>query len=325
MRIAAIFIGLLASFGWTGPAAAQDSGGTSKVLRIVVPFAPGGSNDVVARMLAQSWIGKVDSSIVVENRTGAGGNIGTEFVAKSRPDGQTLLLVANQLTMAPVFKTKSNYDPKSLVPVAKIGSQPVVVVVRKDLPVSNLHEFVELAKKRSNVEPLTFGSPGFGSPHQVFFEQMQRDLGVKMVHVPFRGIAPAMTEVLSGRIDMTFATENSAAGLVADNKVKALAVLGPSRVKMLPQLQTSVEAGYPKLRAGFWYALVAPPHTPKTIVDRYNALAEEDLKNPRFVAGLAKRGIKPEGGSANVFAKEVTGEFARWQQLADEGLAIEVQ
>ena len=176
---------------------------------------------------------------------------------------------------APVFKTKINYDPKSLVPVAKIGSQPVVMVVRKDLPASNLKEFVELAKKRSNTEPLTFGSPVFGSPHQVFFEQMQRDLGVKMVHVPFRGIAPAVTEVLSGRIDMTFATENSAAGLVADNKVKALAVLGPARVKMLPQLQTSAEAGYPKLRAGFWYALVAPPHTPKAIVDRYNALVEE--------------------------------------------------
>lgn len=325
MRTAAVVIALLASLGCAGPLAAQGSGGTGKVLRIIVPFAPGGSNDVVARMLAQTWTGKVDSSIVVENKTGAGGNIGTEFVAKAEPDGQTLLLVANQLTMAPVFKTRINYDPKSLVPVVKIGSQPVVMVVRKDLPVSNLHDFVELAKKRSNTEPLTFGSPGFGSPHQVFFEQMQRDLGVKMVHVPFRGIAPAVTEVLSGRIDMTFATENSAAGLVADNKVKALAVLGPARVKMLPNLQTAAEAGYPKLRAGFWYALVAPPHTPKAIVDRYNALAEDDLKNPQFVADLAKRGINPEGGSADVFAKEVAGEFAQWQQLADQGLSIDSQ
>ena len=150
-------------------AQAQTALNPSKVLRIVVPFAPGGSNDVVARLLAQNWTGKVESTIVVENKAGAGGNIGTEFVAKSDPDGQTLLLVANQLTMAPVFKAKLNYDPRELVPVAKVGSQPVVMIVRKDLPVTNLAEFVDLARKRSASEPLSFGSPGYGSPHQVFF------------------------------------------------------------------------------------------------------------------------------------------------------------
>jgi tripartite-type tricarboxylate transporter receptor subunit TctC len=267
----------------------------------------------------------VESTIVVENKTGAGGNIGTEFVAQSEPDGQTLLLVANQLTMAPVFKTQMNYNPRNLVPVAKVGSQPVVIIVRKDLPVTTLAEFVDLARKRGASEPLSFGSPGYGSPHQVFFEQMQRQLDVKMTHVPFRGIAPAVTEVLAGRIDMTFATENSAASLAANNSVRAIAVLGPDRVPSLPQLPTSAEAGFPNLRAGFWYALVAPPKTPKPLVDRFNALVRDELKDPRFVQELAKRGIKPEGGSADEFAKDVTLEFAQWQQLADKGLAIESQ
>jgi tripartite-type tricarboxylate transporter receptor subunit TctC len=285
--------------GVAAPARAQSALNPGKVLRIVVPFAPGGANDVVARLLAQSWVGKVESTIVVENKTGAGGNIGTEFVAQSEPDGQTLLLVANQLTMAPVFKTQMNYNPRDLVPVAKVGSQPVVIIVRKDLPVTTLAEFVDLARKRGASEPLSFGSPGYGSPHQVFFEQMQRQLDVKMTHVPFRGIAPAVTEVLAGRIDMTFATENSAASLAANNSVRAIAVLGPDRIPSLPQLSTSAEAGFPDLKAGFWYALVAPPKTPKPLVDRFNALVRDELKDPRFVQELAKRGIKPEGGSAD--------------------------
>jgi tripartite-type tricarboxylate transporter receptor subunit TctC len=323
---ASIFMLLAAGALATGVAAhAQSALNPGKVLRIVVPFAPGGANDVVARLLAQNWVGKVESTIVVENKTGAGGNIGTEFVAQSEPDGQTLLLVANQLTMAPVFKAQMNYNPRELVPVAKVGSQPVVIIVRKDLPVTTLAEFVDLARKRSGSEPLSFGSPGYGSPHQVFFEQMQRQLDVKMTHVPFRGIAPAVTEVLAGRIDMTFATENSAASLAANNSVRAIAVLGPGRVPSLPQLPTSAEAGFPNLRAGFWYALVAPAKTPKPLVDRFNDLVRDELKEPRFVQELAKRGIKPEGGSADEFAKDVTLEFAQWQQLADKGLAIESQ
>lgn len=298
---------------------------SGKILKIVVPFAPGGSNDVVARMLAQNWTSKIDSTVVVENKVGAGGNIGSEFVAKSDPDGQTLLLVANQLTMAPVFRTKVNYDPRELVPVAKVGSQPVVLIVRKDLPVSSLKEFIELARKNSANAPLSFGSPGFGSPHQVFFEQMQREFGIKMTHVPFRGIAPAVTEVLSGRVDMTFATENSVVGFTENGSVKALAILGPSRVATLPQVPTSAEGGFPSLKAGFWYALVAPPKTPKTIVDRYNTLVQDELKDARFVDELKKRGINPEGGSADSFAAEVKQEFADWQKLADGGLTIESQ
>ena len=323
MRIIAAAICTLVSL--TVPGAAETGLNPNRPVRIVVPFAPGGSNDVVARLLAQSWEKKIAPAIVVENKTGAGGNIGTEFAAKAEADGHTLLVVANQITMYPVFKAKPNYHPlKDFVPVAKVGSQPVVLVVSTKLPVSSFKEFVELARKRSETEPLTFGSPGFGSPHHVFFEQMLKNLNIKMVHVPFRGIAPAVTEVVAGRIDMTFATENSAASLAKAGNVTPLAVLGPERVALLPDVPTSAEQGYPEVKAGFWYALLAPASTPAAIVERYNKLVNDDLATKEFQEALLKRGIQPDKqATAAAFGTLMKSEMDNWQKLSDQGLSID--
>lgn len=311
----------------TSPALAQAELNSQKPVRIVVPFAPGGSNDVVARLLAQKWEGKVGSAVVVENRAGAGGNIGTEWVAKSDPDGHTLVMVANQITMYPVFKVRPNYHPiKDFTAVAKIGAQPVVLVVSPTLPVKTLKEFVELARKRSDSNPLTFGSPGFGSPHHVFFEQMIRSLGIKMIHVPFRGITPAVTEVVAGRVDMTFATENSAATLATAGSVRPLSVLGEKRVALLPDVPTAAEEGFPNVQAGFWYALLAPAGTPAKIVDQYNTLVNQELSDKEFQGALMKRGIVPEKtATATEFAKQMNAEMDSWQKLSEQGLTIESQ
>lgn len=322
-----VFVGAALLAILTSPVSAQTEINSQKPVRIVVPFAPGGSNDVVARMLAQKWEGKVGSAVVVENKAGAGGNIGTEWVAKSEPDGHTLVVVANQITMYPVFKVRPNYHPiKDFVPVAKIGAQPVVLVVSPSLPVKTFKEFVELARKRSDSNPLTFGSPGFGSPHHVFFEQMLRNLNIKMVHVPFRGISPAVTEVVAGRIDMTFATENSAANLATAGSVRPLAVLGEKRVALLPDVPTAAEEGFPNVQAGFWYALLAPAGTPAKIVEQYNTLVNQELSDKEFRAALMKRGIMPEKTATAIeFARQMKTEMDGWQKLSEQGLTIESQ
>lgn len=311
----------------TGPASAQTELNPQRPVRIVVPFAPGGSNDLIARLLAEKWEGKVGSAIVVENKTGAGGNIGTEFVAKSDPDGHTLIVIANQIVMYPVFQARPNYHPiKDFAAIAKIGAQPVVLIVRSSLPVKTLNEFVELARTRSESNPLTFGSPGFGSPHHVFFEQMLMSLGIKMVHVPFRGIAPAVSEVVAGRVDMAFATETSAANLSNAGSVRPLAVLGEKRVALLPDLPTSAEQGFPNLKAGFWYALLAPSSTSEEIVEKYSQLVQKELSNKEFQAALIKRGIVPEKpGTAAEFGKQMKAEMDSWQNLSEQGLSIASQ
>jgi tripartite-type tricarboxylate transporter receptor subunit TctC len=284
-------------------------------VRLVVPFPPGGSNDIVTRFLAEALRERTGQPFLVENRVGAGGNIGADAVAKSAPDGHALLVAApGPFAINEHLYRAMPFDPaRDLVPVALVASVPIVLMVPAASPATSLAELIALARR----EPgrLSFGSSSIGGTNHLAGELLKGMAGIDIVHVPYRGAAPAMTDLVAGRLQLYFDNMPGVLQQVREGRVRALAVAGAHRAAALPDLPTVAEAGLPGFEASSWFGMAAPAGTPPALVERVNAAVPAALDEPALRERLAGAGAEPGALSAAEFARFVAAERARWGRV----------
>ena len=287
----------------------------TRPITLVVPYAAGGGNDVIARIVAEKMGASLGQSVVIENRGGAGGTIATRQVAKSEPDGYTLLIATSSLAINPSLYPNVGYDPrKDFSPIGLIASSSNVVLVNNTVPVHSIAELIALAKQKPG--ELNFASTGTGSSVHLAAELFAGMAGIKINHVPYKGSGPALNDLVGGHVTMMFSTMASAAGLVKDGgKVRALAVTGARRSALFPDLPTVAEGGLPGYEAVLHYGIVAAAGTPRPIVDKLNAalnaaLATDDVKRRLAVEGAEALPVSPDAHAADIAAEE-----AKWSEI----------
>jgi tripartite-type tricarboxylate transporter receptor subunit TctC len=288
----------------------------SHPVRIVVPSPAGGGTDIVARVLAQHFSSTLKQQFFVENRPGAGNMIGIEAVARSAGDGYTLLMVPSTLALNSVLYKKVNYDPvNDFSPITVAATAPNVLVVNPSVPANNVREFIDYAKSKPG--DLTYGTPGVGtSPHMSM--ELFKSMGhVDIRHIPYRGTAPAVTDIISGQIHAMFANALTARPQVESGKVRALGVSGPKRIAAMPDVPPVSDTlrGYEAMQ---WYGLVAPATTPRPIIMRIHGAAMLALKTADMKEKLAQDGAEPEGSTPESFAALIKAELEKWAKVARE-------
>ena len=283
----------------------------SKPLRMVVPFPPGGSADILGRSVGQKLGERLGQPVVIDNRPGAGASIGAKAVAEAPADGYTLLLgTVSSHAMSPATNTVG-YDPvKDFTPIAEIASIPFVVLVHPGVPVKNIAELVALAKSKPG--QVTYASAGSGTSNHLAGELLGMAAGIKMLHVPYKGSAPALNDLLGGQVNAMFDLQLTAMPQIKSGKVRALAMTGAKRSALLPELPTVREAGVPGYEVTAWFGFFGPAGVPKPIVDRLNAELNAIMKLPDIRAKFAELGVETESGSAEEFAGFVRGEAGKW-------------
>ncbi|VWX57828.1 conserved exported hypothetical protein [Burkholderiales bacterium 8X] len=298
------------------PAAAQDFP-PKKQVTMVVGFAAGGGADTAARLIAKKLGENIGQSVVVDNRAGAGGNIAHQYVAGAPTDGSVILLGSiGPLSIAPHLM-KLPYDPvKDLAPITMGLNFPNVLVVDPGLKVKTLAEFIEAAKKKPG--GLDFASTGAGSASHLAGELFNQRAGVEIVHVPYKGGAPAMVDLLGGRVASYYAVPSTAAPYIETGKVVALATTGPTRAPSLPNVPTIAESGFPGFAATNWYAFVAPGKTPAPILDGWNKEIVRVLNNPEMREQLEKHGLTPMPGTRDELARYIASESTVWGKVVRE-------
>jgi tripartite-type tricarboxylate transporter receptor subunit TctC len=307
----------------SAPAFGQDSAWPAKAVHIVVPFPAGGIVDSVARSIGEKLSAKYGQPVVVENRPGAGGSIGTEVVAKAAPDGYTMLMVGTGFTVLPQIMKDIRWHPSDFEAVLLIGSVPNVIVVNPTVPAHDMKELIALAKQRG-ATPLTYGSPGIGSSPHLSGEMLAQMAGVKLTHVPYKGQPDAVTDLLGGRIDMMALTAALAIPHVKAGKLRALAVTAPTRIHAMPELPTVAEAaGLPKYDVRPWTGVFVPAKTPPAIAkkiadDMMEALAMPDVKSRMDHLGME---LAPQ--PTKEFDAFLVEETQRWSDVLHKaGLAV---
>ncbi|QOZ73815.1 Bug family tripartite tricarboxylate transporter substrate binding protein [Bradyrhizobium arachidis] len=306
------FLAACAAVLVSGLAAAQDY--PSRPVKIIVPFPAGGSNDIIARIVAQKLTERNGQTFLVENRGGAGGNIGAEAVASAEPDGYTLLLTAPPpLTINGSLYKKLPFDPaRAFAPVALIASVPIVLVVNPSVPAKNVGELIALAKAKPGT--LNFGSSGIGSTNHLAGELLKSMAGIDIVHVPYRGAAPAMNDLLAGQIPFMFDNMPAVLPQVQGKAINAIAVAGAKRAEALPDVPTVADtvAGF---EASSWFGLVAPAKTPEPALAKLSGELEMILKMPDVKKRLAELGAEPGTVFGPAFGQFMTDETAKWGKL----------
>lgn len=284
-------------------------------VRIVVPSPPGGGTDIVARLLAQHYSKALGQAFFVENKPGAGNMIGIEFVARSPADGYTVLMVASTLALNSVLYKKVPYDPvRDFAPITLAATAPNVLIVNTALPVQSLAEFIALAKDKPGA--LSYGTPGIGTSPHLSMELLKSMAGIDIQHVPYRGTAAAVTDVIGGQIAATFANALTAKPQVDSGRVRALAVSGPKRIEALAAVPPVAEAGVPGYEAMQWYGMVAPAGTPAPVIARLNAEAVKALHSAEMKEKLALDGAQPVGSTPAEFGALIAAELAKWTRVA---------
>ncbi|MFO1325638.1 MAG: tripartite tricarboxylate transporter substrate-binding protein [Burkholderiales bacterium] len=311
---------LLAAFLASLPAAplavAQDAW-PAKPIRLIVPFPPGAGTDTVARFVAQKLAETMKATVVVENRTGAGGAIGAAEAAGATPDGHTLLFVASPFTTVAAAAKNPGYDPvRQFVPVAPIAAGPLAFVVGKDVPAGTMREFIELAKARPG--KLNYGSAGAGSVNHLALELMNARAGIVVVHVPYRGIADATKDLLSGEIQAMTASIPATLPLAADKRVKVLAVTGAKRIPQLPGVPSWQEEGVPNANVINYWGIVAPVGTPAPVIARLNADVQKVLAQPDVRERLEREGAELIPGPPDRLGTLIETDLANWKRLIVE-------
>ncbi len=297
-----------------GPVSAQNY--PAKPIRIVVSTSAGGVTDLTARILGNSITAKTGQTVVIDNRAGAGGNIAMDAVSKSAPDGYTLG-VANtgNIVINPYLYRHMPYDPlNDLVPVAPIGMVPLFLIVNAKVPAKNLQEFVAYAKR----EKISYGSAGTGTTPHLAADAFVRRAGLDMVHVPYRGSAPATMDVIGGNIPMTFVSMGPHIEFVHKGAIRVLGVATPRRAPYLPDVPTFAEQGFAGFEATTWFALFAPRGTPKEIVDRLNGYARALYDDPGSKGRLEANFVDPMIMNADEFGALVKADAARWEKIVKE-------
>ncbi|WP_162570392.1 tripartite tricarboxylate transporter substrate binding protein [Variovorax sp. SRS16] len=293
-------------------AAAQDY--PSHPVRIVVPFAAGGPADVYARFIATRLGEALGQAFVVDDRPGAGSVIGTDVVAKSAPDGYTLLLMSNAHTVnESLIPNKPFQLMRDFVPIAPINESDLVLVTRGDLPVDNLAQLIALAKSKPGA--LTYASSGPGTPYHMAGELFKAMAGVSILHIPYRGSAGARTDVLGGQVDMMFDAVPTMVEHVRGGKVKAMATTGLARSPVMPDVPTVAEAGVPKYEATIWLGLMAPKGTPPAVVERLNAEVAKIVSNPDTAKAWKTQGATPMTMSVPAFTRYMNEDIAKWARI----------
>jgi tripartite-type tricarboxylate transporter receptor subunit TctC len=288
----------------------------AKPIRLIVPFTPGAGTDTVARIVAQKLGETMKATVVVENRTGAGGAIGATEAAGAAPDGHTLLFVASPFTTVAAAAKNPGYDPLRFVPVAPIAVGPLAFVVGKDVPANTMREFVALAKSMPG--KLNYGSAGAGSVNHLALELLNARAHRVVVPVPYRGIADATKDLLGGSIQAMTASIPAALPLAADRKVKVLAVTGPKRVKQLPDVPSWAEEGVPDANVINYWGIVAPAGTPQAIVARLNADMQKVLAQHDVRERLEREGAELVPGSPDSLGVIIERDLAHWKKLIVE-------
>ena len=303
-----------------GFSAAVHAAYPDRPIKLIVPYPPGGATDVIGRILAKNLGESLGQQVLVENRGGAGGNIGAEAVAKANPDGYTLLMgaVTSHSTMATLEKGKLRYDLlKDFTPVMIVGSVPLVVVVNPNVPVRTLKGLVDYAK--ANPDKLNYASSGAGAPQRMGAEIFQKEAGIKITHVPYKGSGPAMTDLVAGQVNMMVETVPAALPFITAGQLRPLAVTTAKRISMLPDVPTTAESGMPALEVSSTFGVLASVGTPVAIIDQLNSAIAKLLVNPEVKEAFLKQGVyaatptKPKQ-SAELLAAEVK----RWEKVIKE-------
>ena len=298
----------------TAPAAA---GYPDHPVRLIVPFPPGGSNDVVARLVAKQLSEKLGQQVIVDNRGGAGGVLGTEGAATAAPDGYTLLIISIAHAVNPALY-KLSYDPiKSFTPISILATGPNVLVVNPSLPVKTVAELVALAKQKPG--ELDYASAGIGSFQHLGGELFKLTAGVNLQHIPYKGGGPAMADVVAGHVKIMFSSLVQTTPFIQSGQLRALGTGGSKRNPVLPDVPTIAEAGVPGYEANNWWGIMAPAGTPKEIVDRLYRDIQEVLKSPELTRAFDREGAAVVTMTTEEFTKYIENEIVKWGRVVKEG------
>ena len=310
---------LLVFLGLTNFAQSQtiktDNAWPKQAIKIVVTFTPGGAPDILARVLAESWQKSLGVPVLVENRPGYGGNIGADLVAKSEPDGYTLLIgtVGIHAINGALYDKMSFHPINDFTPISFLASTPNVLVVNKKLGVNNLHELIELAKAKPN--ELTFGSSGVGTSLHMSGELFKEMTGVQIRHIPYKGRAQSLPDLISGRISMLFDNLSSSLPLIKAGEVQALGVTTLKRSPVAPEIPTMAEQGLPGFEATSWFSLMAPANLPPDLQKRLNTLTRQTLNQTEVKNKLRASGLEPAPGSPQDLQKLIQSETNKWGRV----------
>ena len=298
-------------------AAHAQQGYPAKQVRMILPFAPGGPSDIIGRLLSQNLTQQLGQPVVTDNRAGAGGNLGLELAAKAPPDGYTIVLASPTLAISPSLYRKLGYDPqKDLAPIALVADIPNIMIVHPSLPAKTVQEFIQIARK--NAGKLNFGSSGAGSTTHLSTEILKTLTKTDMVHVPYKGQGLALTALVSGQIDMIIMSVPAALGMVQANKVRPLAVLSPQRIRTLPNVPTTREAGVKDFEVSVWFGLLAPANTPRDVINRLNTELAKAVSAPDLRERFAAAGIEPRTSTPEQFASFIRSETVRYAKVVKD-------
>lgn len=310
--LAAVTVALPLLFSARAQAAWPD-----KPIKIVVPFAPGGSNDIMARLIASKLGPRMSTSVVVENKGGSGGTIGTEYVARSRPDGYTLLFASTSITTNLATSKVLRYDlEKDLEPIGTIATSPFAVVVANGVPAKTFKEFVDLARAKPG--SINYGSAGVGGINHLGTALLAHEAGITLTHIPYKGISLAFTDLAGGELQMLLPTVASSVQQIRDGRMRGLAVTGAKRSPLLPELPTVSEAGLPGFELEAWFGLLGPAGMPAEVVERLNHELNAVLQSEEVRKMLEHEGATPTPGGPDVLGKLISSEIVRWKNLIKE-------
>ncbi len=319
-----MFMSVIMSTTFAQGLSRQSAQWPKQTIRIIVTFTPGGAPDILARILAESWQQSLGVPVLVENRPGFGGNIGADLVARSDPDGYTLLIgtVGIHAINAALYE-KMTFDPiKDFTPISFLASTPNVLIVNKQLGVNNLHELIDLAKAKPN--QLTFGSSGVGTSLHMSGELLKDMTGVQIRHIPYKGRAQSLPDLVSGRISMLFDNLSSSLPLIKAGEVQALGVTTLKRSPAAPEIPTLAEQGLPGFEAVSWFSLMAPANLSPAIQNRLNQLTRNTLNQPDIKNRLLANGLDPAPGTPKDLAKLIASESNKWGRVVQKaGVKLE--
>jgi tripartite-type tricarboxylate transporter receptor subunit TctC len=309
-------LSILALIAATVGAAAQDY--PIRPITLVVPYAAGGGNDAMARIVADKMSKTLGQQIVIENRGGAGGSIATRAGAKAAPDGYTLILGGTgTLAINPALYGNVGYDPrKDFTPVGLIGTSALIVLVHPSLPARSISELIALAKAQPG--KLNYASAGSGSGIHLATELFQFMAGIKLTHIPYKGSGPALTDLVGGHVNLYFSSLPPAQGVSREGKVRALAVTGATRSAVFPDVPTVAESGLPGFEAVLHYGIVAPAGTPRPIIDKLNAALREAVASPDTKTRMAADGTEPLISTPEEYATDIDREETKWSKIVRE-------
>jgi tripartite-type tricarboxylate transporter receptor subunit TctC len=290
----------------------------NKPVRVIVPFPPGGGTDIIAREVGHRVAALTSWIVVVENRPGAGGNLGVEAVAKSAPDGHTLVLgQTSNLAINATLYPKLPYDPqKDLAPIVLVANAPLVLVTGATSPFKTLDDAIKAAKAKPGA--INFASPGNGTVAHLTSELLQKAAAIKLQHIPYKGAAQALTDVIGGSVELYMSSVPTLLAQIRQGKLRALAVTSAKRVDDLPDVPTIQELGYPGFDAVTWFGFLAPAGTPKDVVAKLNAEFNRALQQPDLRKKLADQGAEPVGGTPAQFADLIRADIVRWGKVVKE-------